>query len=302
MATVAPSTDVCVVRTFANRASWVSGLGVNSVVGTAPEGWKYRVLWALENTSLLVISITLNLGLFYFEDDSMVTPTMKDLITGVIFVVNLFVFVAFAKCIATEVRNELFLVLDEDKSGDVSNEEIRAFINKKIQLIKDARKKKTPEEEEHEKNVELSHFVLHRLLNAKLRRKKKAKVHDEDPLPLMPSDDEVVQHDSDGVPIESKKKGRNNKVTGQRKRLLDVGTYVADPDDVEMEEKTTTVSAATNTNLSSGEEKEDLCDLLFGSSSDGSDADDESGERTDDKMETLEDQNVENSNTVRYPI
>eukprot|EP00760_Papus_ankaliazontas_P007633 PhM_4_TR1341/c1_g1_i2/m.96537 len=31
--------------------------------------WKYRVLWALENTSLLVISITLNLGLFYFEDE-----------------------------------------------------------------------------------------------------------------------------------------------------------------------------------------------------------------------------------------
>ena len=95
--------------------------------------FKFKVLWSLENMSLMTISISLNLGLVYFEDPSKVVDYIM---SGVLVLLNLLAVIMFVHAIVSEGRKELIHLIDEDGDGDVSCEELQAYASREWRKVK----------------------------------------------------------------------------------------------------------------------------------------------------------------------
>eukprot|EP01059_Diplonema_ambulator_P034027 TRINITY_DN742_c2_g1_i6.p2 TRINITY_DN742_c2_g1~~TRINITY_DN742_c2_g1_i6.p2 ORF type:complete len:5800 (+),score=1627.99 TRINITY_DN742_c2_g1_i6:20670-38069(+) len=104
-------------------AMWVMAVFVFMNILLRP--YKYRVLWALENVSLISIFTTLNLGLLYLDKGS---TWSTNALTAFIMVLNISVVMIFLYQIASELKRMVIEHVDKDGDGSVSMEEALMYV------------------------------------------------------------------------------------------------------------------------------------------------------------------------------
>ncbi|KAJ9468467.1 Teneurin-m, partial [Diplonema papillatum] len=87
--------------------------------------FKFKVLWSLENFSLIAITISLNIGLVQYEEPS---NGIDYALTVVLVILNLAVIALFVKHIASEAHYELVQKVDDDGDGVVTCNEVQGFV------------------------------------------------------------------------------------------------------------------------------------------------------------------------------
>eukprot|EP00760_Papus_ankaliazontas_P031339 PhM_4_TR523/c0_g1_i1/m.38965 len=92
--------------------------------------FQYRLLWQLENCSLASVVITLNAAMLYQPMYDLSSST-ENAVTIVIFIVNVLVLVLFGYYLYYAARQQFLETFDEDRSGNVSWDEVRAVLKRR---------------------------------------------------------------------------------------------------------------------------------------------------------------------------